>query len=208
MKIGITSDTRLADRPVRRSPTGRSGPGCCACRAWRTSPSGASGSKQMQVHVDPERLRGNSALVVNVMDATAEALDAGILQCSHGVQDRHRRVRRDAEPAAQHPARLADRRARRTSPGCPIYEAERRARSARRRRRRGLGPPAAHRRRRHQRRSRADDHRREAPLGEHPRRHAGRRGGDRGAAARSARASRSTPPSSGLRRSSSCRSTT
>jgi CzcA family heavy metal efflux pump len=39
--------------------------------------------KQMQVHVDPQRLRENGVSLVNVMDSTAEALDAGILQYSH-----------------------------------------------------------------------------------------------------------------------------
>jgi CzcA family heavy metal efflux pump len=38
--------------------------------------------KQMQVHLDPQRLRENGISVVNVMDSTAEALDAGILQYS------------------------------------------------------------------------------------------------------------------------------
>ena len=46
------------------------------------------------------------------------------------------------------------------------------------------GSPAAHRRRRHQRRPRADAHRREAPVGQHPRRHAGRRGRDRASCSR------------------------
>jgi CzcA family heavy metal efflux pump len=81
MKIGITSDTvslldlstiaywKIRTRLLRV-------PGVANAPIW------GERLKQMQVHIDPERLRRNDVSLVTVMDSTAEALDAGILQYS------------------------------------------------------------------------------------------------------------------------------
>jgi CzcA family heavy metal efflux pump len=81
MKIGITSDSvslidlsniaywKIRTRLLRV-------PGVANAPIW------GERLKQMQVHVDPERLVKNEVSLVNVMDSTAEALDAGILQYS------------------------------------------------------------------------------------------------------------------------------
>jgi CzcA family heavy metal efflux pump len=81
MKIGITSDTvnlldlsniaywKIRTRLLRV-------PGVANAPIW------GERLKQMQVHLDPQKLRENQVSVVNVMDSTAEALDAGILQYS------------------------------------------------------------------------------------------------------------------------------
>jgi CzcA family heavy metal efflux pump len=81
MKIGITSDTvslidlsniaywKIRTRLLRV-------PGVANAPIW------GERLKQMQVHLDPQKLKENQISVVNVMDSTAEALDAGILQYS------------------------------------------------------------------------------------------------------------------------------
>ena len=81
MKIGITSDSvslidlsniaywKIRTRLLRV-------PGVANAPIW------GERLKQMQVHVDPEKLAKNEVSLVNVMDSTAEALDAGILQYS------------------------------------------------------------------------------------------------------------------------------
>jgi CzcA family heavy metal efflux pump len=81
MKIGITSDSvslidlsniaywKIRTRLLRV-------PGVANAPIW------GERLKQMQVHVDPKRLAKNEVSLVNVMDSTAEALDAGILQYS------------------------------------------------------------------------------------------------------------------------------
>ena len=81
MKIGITSDSvslmdlstiaywKIRTRLLRV-------PGVANAPIW------GERLKQMQVHVDPKRLQENQVSLVNVMDSTAEALEAGILQYS------------------------------------------------------------------------------------------------------------------------------
>jgi CzcA family heavy metal efflux pump len=81
MKIGITSNTlslidlsnvaywKIRTRLLRV-------PGVANAPIW------GERLKQMQVQVDPDRLARNEVSLVNVMDSTAEALDAGILQYS------------------------------------------------------------------------------------------------------------------------------
>jgi len=81
MKIGFTSDTvslmdmsniaywKIRTRLLRV-------PGVANAPIW------GERLKQMQVHVDPEKLRQNEISLVTVMDSTAEALGAGILQYS------------------------------------------------------------------------------------------------------------------------------
>ena len=82
------------------------------------------------------------------------SLDAGLLRFTDGQRDRHRRVRRHAEPAARRPARPADRDAARPRPGPGQHDA-----AARRVRlgdvaQRQRAAPAARRRRGRQRRAR------------------------------------------------------
>ena len=79
MKIGFTSDTlslidlsniaywKIRTRLLRV-------PGVANAPIW------GERLKQMQVHLDPQKLRDNHVSVVNVMDSTSEALHAGILQ--------------------------------------------------------------------------------------------------------------------------------
>ena len=81
MKIGFTSDTvsmidmsniaywKIRTRLLRV-------PGVANAPIW------GERLKQMQIHVDPEKLRENQISLVTVMDSTAEALSAGILQYS------------------------------------------------------------------------------------------------------------------------------
>jgi CzcA family heavy metal efflux pump len=81
MKIGFTSDTvslidmsniaywKIRTRLLRV-------PGVANAPIW------GERLKQMQVHVDPEKLRRNQISLVTIMDSTAEALSAGILQYS------------------------------------------------------------------------------------------------------------------------------
>jgi CzcA family heavy metal efflux pump len=81
MKIGFTSDTvslidmsniaywKIRTRLLRV-------PGVANAPIW------GERLKQMQVHLDPEKLRRNQISLVTIMDSTAEALDAGILQYS------------------------------------------------------------------------------------------------------------------------------
>jgi CzcA family heavy metal efflux pump len=82
MKIGLTSDTvslmdlstiaywKIRTRLLRV-------PGVANAPIW------GERLKQMQVQIDPKRLQQNQISLLNVMDSTAEALDAGILQFSH-----------------------------------------------------------------------------------------------------------------------------
>jgi CzcA family heavy metal efflux pump len=79
MKIGFTSDTlslidlsniaywKIRTRLLRV-------PGVANAPIW------GERLKQMQVHLDPQKLRDNHVSVVDVMDSTSEALHAGILQ--------------------------------------------------------------------------------------------------------------------------------
>jgi CzcA family heavy metal efflux pump len=81
MKIGFTSDTvsmldmsniaywKIRTRLLRV-------PGVANAPIW------GERLKQMQVHIDPDELRRNQVSLVTVMDSTAEALSAGILQYS------------------------------------------------------------------------------------------------------------------------------
>ncbi|MGH3136979.1 MAG: efflux RND transporter permease subunit [Gaiellaceae bacterium] len=81
MKIGFTSDTvsmidmsniaywKIRTRLLRV-------PGVANAPIW------GERLKQMQIHVDPEKLRKNQISLVTIMDSTAEALSAGILQYS------------------------------------------------------------------------------------------------------------------------------
>src|SRR3990170_270974 len=81
MKIGFTSDTvslidmsniaywKIRTRLLRV-------PGVANAPIW------GERLKQMQVQIDPEQLRKNDVSLVTVMDSTAEALSAGILQYS------------------------------------------------------------------------------------------------------------------------------
>ncbi len=82
MKIGITSDTvNLMDLSTIAYWKIRTRllqvPGVANAPIW------GERLKQMQIHLDAEKLRKNHVSVANVMDTTADSLDAGILQFSH-----------------------------------------------------------------------------------------------------------------------------
>ena len=153
-------DDRLLEDP---------GPAAARARRGQRRRSGASGCRCCRSRSTRHELQANTVSLDEVMDATADALDAGLLRFSDGVGHRHRRVRRHAQPAAA------------TSGTCmPIATPDGprpRCRSAKQDGRQllllddvadvGRGPPAADRRRGHQRRPGPDAHRREAPLGQH-----------------------------------------
>ena len=128
--------------------------------------------QQLQVQVDPERMRAHDVSLDEVMDAPPRTRSTrGCCGYSDGRGDRHRRVRRHRQSAARHPARPADRHAARTWPRCRSRQG-RRPRAPRRRRgwssrttsrslatpsiNDGPGPPA---------------HRREVAVGQHARGH-------------------------------------
>ena len=113
--------------------------------------------QEQHVDVDPARLQAHDVSLDEVMNATADSLDAGLLRYTDfGNVDRHRRLRRHAPTSgsAIRP-RAADQDAAPTWRRSRSSSAQRQARPARRRRQRRRGPPAARRRRRHQRRARA-----------------------------------------------------
>ena len=98
--IAYWNDPRAAAGGARRRERGRSGASasrCCRCRSM------------------PERLAAHGVSLDEVMEATADALDAGILQFSDGDVDRDRRVRRDRQPAAERRATSRRSSRRRTS---------------------------------------------------------------------------------------------
>ena len=63
--------------------------------------------QMMQVQVEPEKLQANGVPLEPVMETTADALDAGLLQYSDGSVDRYRWRHRDAQPTSDRPARPA-----------------------------------------------------------------------------------------------------
>ena len=69
-----------------------------------------------------------------VRQATADAVDSGAAQVLQRRRDRHRRLHRDPEPAAEHPQRAADRDSGRPRQGAGGQDADRQAGAARRRR--------------------------------------------------------------------------
>ena len=146
--------------------------------------------QQLQVQVDPEKLLANHVSLDQVMKATADALDAGLLRYSEGGSSApagsSTPPTRSSTSATCSPSSR-----RRTWPTVPIGGATRPTahRCARRRGRRGDRPPAAHRRRRHQRRPGPAAHRREAAVGQHARSDEGSRSGDRRTCSRDCRAS-------------------
>ena len=179
---------------------------CCGSPGVANVPIWGERLEMLQVQVDPDGSRSKTSLD-NVMEPTANALDAGLLHFSDGyigtggiIETPNQRLNiahRPADPRPGRSRRGADPRPR-TARSCALTDvADGQAR-----------PPAADRRRGHQRRRRADAHRREAAVGQHPRRDRGRRGGHGRDAATVCPASRSTPRSSGRRPSSTTRSTT
>ena len=106
--------------------------------------------------VDPERMQPHDVSLDQVMEVTADALDAGLLQFSERGGHRHRRLRRHPQPAARRsgtscrsstPDDLAQVRRSRSATARPLRLGDVAER--------GRGPPAADRRRGHQRRARA-----------------------------------------------------
>ena len=125
MKIGSRRTTAQPDRPVDDRllddpPPADAVPGVANVR------SGASACKQFQVQVDPERLRAQRRHARRGHGGRpSDALDCGPAQVHRRRRDRHRRVRRHAEPAARRPPRLPVVRRRQTWPGSrsPIAQA-------------------------------------------------------------------------------------
>ena len=72
MQIGVSSKTDVADGSCRRSPTGRSGRGCCACPASSTSRSGASASSRSTSTSIPRGCRRSDVSLDDVMNTTAD----------------------------------------------------------------------------------------------------------------------------------------
>ena len=129
MKIGLSSDDTLADRPVDDRRTGRSGRGCCAVPGVANVAIWGERMQMLQVQVEPDEHAGERRHPRRrSWTATADALDAGLLQYSDGRRHRDRRVHRHAQPAARRPARAAHRRRRRTSAEVADRGARRRSR--------------------------------------------------------------------------------
>ena len=101
-----------------------------------TSRSGASGCSSSTCTSTRHACARSDVSLDEVMKATAESLDAGLLQLRRlRRRDRHRRLRRHRQPAARDPARAADRHAAGPRPG--HRSSERRQAAAHRRRRDG-----------------------------------------------------------------------
>jgi CzcA family heavy metal efflux pump len=81
MKIGFTSKT-VSLMDMSTIAYWKIRPRLLRVRGVANAPIWGERLKQMQVHVDPEKLRAQGLSLVNVMDSTAEALDAGILRYS------------------------------------------------------------------------------------------------------------------------------
>ena len=64
--------------------------------------------RQLQVQVDPAKLRGQGVTLGQVIETTGNALWVSPLTLPRGVDAGDRRLHRHAEPAAGHPAHLAD----------------------------------------------------------------------------------------------------
>ena len=89
MKIGMSSKNRiLSDLSMIAYWTIR--PQLLRCPAWPTSPSGANGSRCCRCRPIRERMAADDVTLDQVMETTADALDAGLLQFAEGSVDRHR----------------------------------------------------------------------------------------------------------------------
>ena len=124
--------------------------------------------KQVQVNVDPSRLRTERVALDDLMETTSNALDTGLLQFSEGhvvgtggfVETPSQRITARTGLPIVHPSDLAQ---------VPIARRGGRALRLGDVARVAYGSAAAHRRRRRQRRSRPAARRREAPGREHAR---------------------------------------
>ena len=119
MKIGLTSDTvSMTDMSVIAYWKIRARllrvPGVANTPIW------GERLKQLQVHVEPEKLRDRGVSLTQLMDVTADALDAGLAPVLGRRRDRHGRVPRHAQSAAQHPAHPTRSSRRRASAEVPL----------------------------------------------------------------------------------------
>ena len=85
MKIGISSKTAVRDGAVDDRLLDDPGPAAAACPAWPTSPSGANGCRCCRCRSNRIGCRANDVTLDQVMEATADALDAGLMQYSNGA---------------------------------------------------------------------------------------------------------------------------
>ena len=160
----------------------------------------------MTVQAEPTKMQARQVSLEKVMEATADAVDSGLLKFSTGavigtggtIETPNQRIGiRNVLPIIT-PADLAK---------VPVT-VEPAGGAARRRREGGGGPPAADRRRDHRRPAGAAARGGEAPLGEQPADDGGGRGRDPAARSRGCPGSRSTPRCSSRPTSSSSRSPT
>ena len=98
--------------------------------------------RQLQVQVDPAKLRDKNVTLEQVIGSTGNALWVSPLTFLEASTPGDRRLHRHADAAHRHPAQPAHHQA-----GGPLPDHDRRLErpDARRRRHRGRGPPAAHR---------------------------------------------------------------
>ena len=100
----------LADRDVDDGVLDDPGPAARRCPAW---PTWRIWSERLQMMTGAGRAaqdgRRSDVALDQVMEATADAVDSGLLQVLHRLGHRHRRHDRDAQPAARRPQRAADR---------------------------------------------------------------------------------------------------
>ncbi len=114
MQIGMTSIVALAHRDVDDGLLDDPGPPARRSPASPTSPCGASGCSRCQVQVRADRAgRPQDVALDEVMEATADAVDSGLLQFSTGsvigtggmVETPNQRMRRAQRAAHRHPGR-------------------------------------------------------------------------------------------------------
>ena len=123
--------------------------------------------QMMTVQVEPPKLAAQGVTLDQVMEATADAVDSGLLQFSNGSVIGTGGIDRDPEPADRRPQRPADRHARPTWPRVPVTGERGTTVRLGDVADGGGGSPAADRRRDHQRRAGAAARRREAAVGQH-----------------------------------------
>ena len=203
MKIGVSSKTlsqieltTLARWTIR--PRLMAIPGVANVAIW------GQRDRQLQVLVDPDRLRASSVSLQDVITATRDATSVAAGGFIETPNQRLAVAHAPPVTTAPRSGSDADSAADRGEARAPADPAPSRRHRRRRRRRRRV--PAADRRRHHQRRPGPAADRREAAGRQHAAGDPRRRDGAGGAASRRSPASTSTPPSSGRRRSSRCRS--
>ena len=115
MKIGLSSDDAVADRPVDDRLLEDPGAAAAGARRRQRRRSGASASRCSRCRSTPSGSRQHDVTLDEVMEVDRRRPRRRAAAVLRRRVDRHRRLHRHAEPAAARPPRPADRRRRRTS---------------------------------------------------------------------------------------------